>query len=121
MRGIFWLFFIILCVILVGCSTQSEPDAEQIKADLIGHNLAIAGSPVWEFAALSEYEQFNIKGTQMQGNVIEYDISMKLLDQASNTHFVADALIVYRKNDGKWELISVVAKLFDPASSLKTY
>jgi len=116
---------LILSVALVGCSFQAEvntekpqpetaePSAEQIMADLIGHDLIWEGRPVWKFAALSEYEEFDIRDTKTQGNTIEYDVSVRLKDFATNTHFSADAFIVYREIDGKWKLISVVTKLFE--------
>ncbi|MFC2010894.1 hypothetical protein ACFLUR_01215 [Chloroflexota bacterium] len=116
---------LILSIVLVGCSFQSklniekpkletkELSVEQIKADLIGHNLTWNGQLVWQFAALSEYEQFDIKGKQTQGNAIEYDVSMKLKDFASSNHYLVEAFIVYREIDGKWELISVVTKLLE--------
>ena len=73
-KGRFLVLLLILCVVFVGCSVQSEPNAEQIKADLIGHQLTEGGFTAWEFAALSEYEQFDIRGTQRQGNILEYDV-----------------------------------------------
>ena len=67
---------LILCVVFSGCTVQSEPSAEQIKADLIGQELTDTSPPwsttssMWKFAALSEYEQFDIRDTQRQGDVI---------------------------------------------------
>lgn len=122
MRGKILIPFLILCVTLTGCATiRSEPSVDQIKADLIGHNLTISGVQVWSFDALSEYEQFNITGNQTQGNAIEYDVSMRLVDLASNTHFLADAAIVYRYSNEKWELVSVVAKTFQQIISGGTF
>ena len=37
---------------------------------------------------------------------------MRLVDLAQDMHFLADVLIIYKKIDGKWELTSIVAKLF---------
>ncbi|MFC1988231.1 hypothetical protein ACFLVJ_00100 [Chloroflexota bacterium] len=88
------------------------PSAEQVKADLIGHVLTVGGALVWEFAALSEYEEFEIKNELSQANALEYDVSMRLKDFPTNSYFTADALIVYKKVNGKWELVSVVTKLF---------
>jgi hypothetical protein len=88
-----------------------------MKADLLRQRLNYKGNPVWRFAALSEYEQFDIRGKQMQGNVIEYDVSMRLVDIPSEARFLADALIVYRQAEGGWELISVLIKLFERVSS----
>ena len=120
------IFMAILASSLMGCANNSESlstqtaqeyeiSAEQIKADLIGHYLTGEGLG-WTFAALSEYEQFDIRDTQRQGDVIEYDVSMRLVDLASDEHFLADVLIVYRKGQDKWELISTVTKVFENVS-----
>lgn len=114
-RGKLLALFLIPCIILVGCTGQSEPNAEQMKADLIGHRLQVAGSSMyWDFAALSEFEYLDIRSKQMQGGVIEYDVSIRLHDLSTDNHFLADALIVYRQIDGKWKLTSIVPKLFKP-------
>lgn len=99
-------------------SQESEPNAEQIKADLIGHQLLSYG---WTFAALSEYEQFEIIGEQKQGNVIEYDVTMELVDLPTDEHFLLDALIVYRMSDGDWELISILPKYFEHVGDGTTF
>jgi len=102
-------------MLTAGCEVPiqtAEPSAEQIKADLLGHVLTSGGAPVWEFAALSEYEEFEIKEKLSQANALEYDVSMKLTDFPTDTHFIADVLIVYKKINGKWELISLVTKVF---------
>jgi hypothetical protein len=96
----------------VGCIGQTEPTIEQIKADLIGHYLTDREEAVWTFAALSEIEHFDIRGKQVQENIIEYDVSIRLHDLSTDTHFLADALIVYTQIDGEWYLISTVTKLF---------
>ena len=109
--------FFSIALLLMGCLPGSEvregPSAEQIKADLIGHTLTISAGEVWEFAALSEYEHFDIRDKQTQGNATEYDVSMRLVDIATGTHFLTDVLIVYRETSGKWELVSVVATVFE--------
>ncbi len=97
-----------------------EPKADQIKADLIGKNISLSGVVVWEFAALSEFESFEITGKQKQGNAIEYDVSMRLVDLASQAHFSANLAIVYKRSGISWQLVSVVAKEFKPVSSGKT-
>ncbi|MFC2034026.1 hypothetical protein ACFLTT_01290 [Chloroflexota bacterium] len=99
----------------------TEPSIEQMKADLIGHNLFQHGQPLWQFAALSEYEEFEVKDKQIQGNAIEYDVSLKLKDFSTNTHYLADIFIVYKNINGKWELASIVAKAFEQVSNLNTY
>ena len=103
--------FLILSITLVGCGGSAEPNVEQMKADLIGHNLTGEGLG-WTFAALSEFEHFDIRSKQEQGDVIEYDVSMRLVDLTSDTHYLADVLIVYKQVDGRWELTSIVTKLY---------
>ena len=103
---------LILSLILIGCAGLSEPSVEQIKADLIGQRIYTSALSGWEFEALSEFEQFDIRGKQRQGDVIEFDVSMRLQDLSNDTHFLADVLILYKKADGKWELTSIVPKLF---------
>ena len=119
------MVMVVLSIAPVGCdvlddlsasnssSEQFEYSAEQMKADLIGHALVVNGQPAWEFAALSEYEQFEIIGEQTQGNVVEFDVTMKLKDFATNTHYHVEVFIVYKDIDGKWELVSLVTKLFE--------
>ena len=119
------MVMVVLSIAPVGCdilddlsapnssSEQFEYSAEQMKADLIGHALVVNGQLVWNFAALSEYEQFEIIGQQTQGNVVEFDVTMKLKDFATNTHYHVEVFIVYKDIDGKWELVSLVTKLFE--------
>ena len=109
------VLFLILCITLVGCSDigeSSEPSIEQMKADLIGHILTTGEGTGWAFAALSEFEHFDIRGKQEQGDVIEYDVSMRLVDLVSDIHFLADVLIIYKHIHGEWELAAIVTKLY---------
>ena len=124
-KRILLILMVVLSISIVGCdylenlseSTSSSGEvgysAEQMKADLIGHTLVVKGQTAWEFAALSEYEQFEIIGKQTQGNVTEFDVTMKLNDFATNTHYHVEVFIVYKDIDGKWELVSLVTKLFE--------
>ena len=124
-KRILLILMVVLSIALVGCdllddlsapnssSEQFEYSAEQMKADLIGHVLVVNGQPAWEFAALSEYEQFEIIGEQTQGNVYEFDVTMKLRDFATNAHYHVEAFIIYKNIDGEWEFFSLVTKLFE--------
>jgi hypothetical protein len=115
------IFLIVISSILItGCESPiqtSEPSVEQIKADLLGQVLTSDGAPVWEFAALSEYEEVEINNKLSQANALEYDVSMKLKDIATNSYFIADVLVVYKKISGKWELTSLVTRKFEPLST----
>ena len=129
----FLILLLILSVILVGCSFQSElstekphleteePSIEQMKADLIGHILTWKGQSVWKFAALSEYKEFDVIDKQKQGNAVEYDVSMRLKDLEIDAYFEVDALIVYKEIGDKWELVSIVTKLFERVRNMGTY
>ena len=114
LKKILLLFLIGSFTILIGCSVQTEPSApkaalsvEQIKADLIGRQ-----AETWRFDALSEFEQFDIRGEQRQGDIIEYDVSMRLVDFNTQQHYLMDALIVYRQSNGTFQLISIVPTLY---------
>ncbi|MFC1953429.1 hypothetical protein ACFLWR_04790 [Chloroflexota bacterium] len=118
-----WLLVPILIVYSVGCDELSgvsvqtvEPSVEQVKADLLGHTLTSRGVQIWEFAALSEYEEFDINNKLILADALEYDVSMKLIDFPTGNHFRADILIVYKKDGSKWELVSLVTKVFEQIS-----
>jgi hypothetical protein len=131
-KRIFLSLLIILSVTLLGCefipdveeyqskSKLEGPSAGQIKADLIGQRIILDGQ-TWEFAALSEFEQFEIKGENEQGNAIEYDVSMRLKDFVSDTQFYVELFIVYKDIDGKWELVSIVTKVFERVGNGQTF
>ena len=116
---------VVLSIAFGGCDfleDQSAPEssseqvgysAEQMKADLIGHTILVNGQLEWKFQTLSEYEQFEIIGEQTQGNVYEFDVTMKLKNFATNAYYHVEAFIVYKNIDGKWELVSLVTKLFE--------
>ena len=124
-KRILLILMVVLSIALVGCayledlsapkssSEQIGYSAEQMKADLIGHALVVNGQLAWEFAALSEYEQFEIIDQQRQGNAVEFDVTMKLKDFGTNTHYHAELFIVYKDIEGKWELVSLATKLFE--------
>jgi len=98
-----------------------QPSVDQIKADLLGHVLTSNGVPVWEFAALSEYEDFEINNELLLADALEYDVSMELIDFQSDTHLKADVLIVYKKDGTNWELISLVTKVFEIISEADSH
>ena len=109
-------------VTAIGCESPiqmqtQEPSVEQIKADLLGQTLTSGGASIWQFAALSEYEDFKVNNKLSEANALEYDVSMELKDIPTDTHFIADVLIVYKKNNGKWELTSLVTKKFAPLTT----
>ena len=132
-KRILLILMLVLSIVLAGCdyledlgTTESSSEefgysAEQMKADLIGHALVVNGQPAWEFAALSEYEQFEIIGQQTQGNAVEFDVTMKLKDFATNAHYHVEVFIVYKDIDGKWELVSLVTKLFELTENGETF
>lgn len=98
-------------VLLVGCS--KSPDTEQIKTDLIGQTMgSMFGG--WKFESLSEFQELKINNKKQQGELIEYDISMRLKDTNSGKEYRAEALRVYKKVDGAWKIASISRKSFEP-------
>lgn len=113
MKRLLLIGLLLSCISLVACSASQKPDVAQIKADLIGEKLTQEGTFVWKFEALSEFQGFSINSKPVQGNSIEYDVTMRLQDLRYNESWIADALITYRKTDSQWKLISIVlTKLF---------
>jgi uncharacterized lipoprotein NlpE involved in copper resistance len=100
--------FLVLIIFLAGCSVQSEPDVGRIKADLIGRQLIFYGMPFWTFETLSEFEQFDIQGKQIQGDILEYEVRMKLRYLGTDEYHIADVFIIYTRTNTSWELNSIV-------------
>ena len=67
----------------------------------------------WQFSALGEFESFTVITAQIQGNVLEYDVTMRLRDLAWGTRYQLDALVTYKKVNNSWQLMSVTPKLFE--------
>jgi len=108
-RNVSVFVVVVLILLLVGCARV--PDSQQIKADLIGHTM---GSMVggWEFVSISEFQEFTINDMSRASNIIEYDIEMLLEDIDNGKRYRANALVVYRKTDGKWQIVSIHQKSF---------
>ena len=110
----FILIFLILLLVLSGC--LGEPDAAQIKADLIGKEITGAGDtfylPRWRFAAISEFQDLSIKNKQITGQILEFDVTMRLQDLETKKQYLAEAIVVYKNIKGKWEIISIASKLW---------
>ncbi len=110
-RTILVIITLLMFLAVSGCSAISIPDAEQIKSDLIGHQITV-GLSGWHFDALAEFESFIIISNQQQGDALEYDVTMRLTDFQWDAHYLLDALITYKKVDGKWQLKSITPKLY---------
>jgi len=97
-------------LILTSCSTPMPSD-EQIKADLIGHQIS-SGILNWQFSALGEFDSFTVISKQIQGDVLEYDVTMRLRDLSWGTRYLLDALVTYKRVNNTWQLTSITPKLF---------
>jgi hypothetical protein len=97
-------------ILIVGCS--KAPDSEQIKADLIGHEMGDMGKS-WKFDSLSEFKELAIKNKMQQGDIIEYDINMRLKGVRSGGEVIVEALVEYKKVDGSWKIVSISMKRYE--------
>jgi hypothetical protein len=96
-----FLLFTVACNVPLG-----SPNAEKIKADLIGKQTP-GGFGGWRFESLSEFESFKITETNSSGDVIEYKVDARLKDVNTGNRYTANLLINYRKENGEWKLIHV--------------
>jgi hypothetical protein len=114
MKKLLLIGLLLSCISLVACSASKEPDVAQIEADLIGQVLTRGGITFWDFQALSEFEDFSVNNKQVEGDTIEYDVTMRLKDPRWIELCIADTLITYRKIDSQWTLISIdLIKFFE--------
>lgn len=88
--------------------TKGTPGVDKIKADLIGRTMG--GLLGWKFASLSEFEDVAIDSEKTVGDILEYGVGMRLKDARSGTRYRAEAIVVYRKTDDKWQFASVSQK-----------
>lgn len=96
---------VVLLLQLGACS--KPPDADQIRADLLGRTMGDIVQGGWEFESLSEFEDVRIITSKREGGVIEFDVYMRLRDSRTGDQFDAEALVSYRKRGGDWEFAAV--------------
>jgi len=100
----------ILCFLagflIAGCQ-PSTPSEEQVKADLIGQTMGDPFSFSWKFESLAEFEQLEITDRRQQGNLLEYDVHMRLRDTNMDRFYTANTVIAYRRTNNRWDLVSV--------------
>ena len=97
-----------MLVLVGGCS--QPPTADEIQSDLIGQKMKINFLWTWEFKALSEFVDFEITGKRPQNDLIEYDVEMHLQEMQTGEQYRVKALVVYRKENGVWKIISITNK-----------
>lgn len=100
----------LLLIFVVSCG-GSTPDADQIKTDLIGQHMGGIFNG-WIFVSIKEFEEFKIVDKQQNGNILEYECDMRLRDIKYGGRYKAKVLIVYRKTDGTWQLVSLTQKSY---------
>ena len=103
-KGIVWFVISLLVVAgLVACGTS--PDANQIKADLIGKK-----TMEWSFDSMGEFQKFDIIKTSKQGDIVEYTIALAVRDMNTGKPSHGELFIVYKKESDKWQIVNVVIK-----------
>lgn len=81
------------------------PDADRIKADLIGRHI-INGRMKWRFDSISEFEEFDIKSKRINGLFLEYKISVILKPETGDMG-AADLVVVYKREQAGWRFVTV--------------
>ena len=79
-----------------------EPDAEKIKADLIGNKI-----PGWSFDYLNEFQSCVIDNTTKGSDRIEYLVSLKLLGSNETLPHDAQVNVVYVQGPDGWYINEV--------------
>ena len=112
---VFLIILLALSLVLSACS--KDPGAEQIKADLIGKVVDVPSVRVaideWRFASLSEFQELYIRSKQKLGDIIEYQVSMRLQDLRTKERYVVDAVVTYKKSENKWQMVSITPMLWE--------
>lgn len=98
---------------------ERTPDIDQVKADLIGQRMGNMLTSGWKFASLSEFEEVVIVSENKTANILEYNLGMTLKDVRTGTRHCAEAIVVYRKSDDKWNFVSVSQKSIEKAHERK--
>lgn len=97
----------IFLMLAVACNVPlGSPNAEKIKADLIGKQTPNVFFG-WRFESLSEFESFKIIETNSSGDAVEYKVDVGLKDVNTGKQYSANLMINYRKENGEWKLIYV--------------
>ena len=99
-------------MLIIGCS--KDPNINQIKADLIGQTIGEFLNN-YKFNSLEGIQEFIINNKNKQGNIIEYDVSLRMSDTIGKK-YRANILIVYRKAEKSWKIASISTKLFENLS-----
>lgn len=87
------------------------PDNEKIKTDLIGHTMYVAGGfpRLWEFSSPSTIKYGSIRSTRRKGDLLEFSVSLILVDYKTEKWDVyrAETVMMYKEVAGSLELLSV--------------
>ena len=91
-------------------STQAQaglPDADQIKADLIGKSINDPHLGGWDFEDPSEFVSFTVVSQKESGGRAELMIDMRLKDIHDGREYNGQATVVYTNAGGRWSFSSV--------------
>lgn len=111
-------FATVTAFFMIGCTRP--PDAERIKADLIGQYISSGGGikSNYEVSSMSQFQSFMIKDSKQQGNIIEYRISVVL--KGEEEPIEGEVHVTYRKESGDWKLAAVRGDLMPRSRRLKS-
>ena len=106
MRKILLSLFIPL--LLLGCvNPKPVNEANQLKADLIGHTMGGRES-TWKFQSVHQIKDLTVTGRIESNASKEYFVTLVLHDDKVQGTYLSDAKITYQKGiNGKWKVVSV--------------
>ena len=112
-RGVLLAQVLAALAVFAACSGESDtplPDAQQVRTDLVGQAM---GS--WRFESPSDFLGLTVNEKTEQGDTVEYDVSMSLQDPSTGRRYRAEALVVYGKSGGEWQIDSVSGRSLELA------
>ena len=94
---------------IISCS-DNMPDADQIKADLMGKRI---GSTFrgWIFESMNEFEKFEIVDQRRKGKLMNINAICDYSIQETEI-YRAEALVTYTKKGNTWEFVYVSGVLY---------
>jgi len=105
-------------------TTTTIPNDQKIIADLIGHHMYVSETVpgLWEFSAPANIHLGNIGSTRLNGNMLEYNFTMILVDQKAPNKdaYKAETLISYQLIDNTWQLQTIREVSFKTAGTLES-
>jgi len=87
------------------------PGAEQIKTDLLNKTIPLGGNKLETFNSLANFKEVQILQENKQEDQIEYKVKIVYNDTTYGTFDKIEAIIIYKRAEGSWKMVSATGKL----------